>query len=240
MSKISPGETDVVILCGGRGERLKAVTGDSPKVLADINGKPFLDILIRYIACFGFKRFVLCLGYKAGLIEDYFSRQADNQPEIIFCREEAPLGTAGALKNAEPFIQGGSFVAMNGDSFIKIDFNRFLKNHSDKNASFSAALAKVGAKDDYGSVGLNSRGEIEGFSEKQDTGQGNFINAGIYIFNRDIFALIPKGVKTSLEYDVFPGMLGKGFYGYFVDQRFIDIGTPERYKKAKLLLRDIR
>ncbi len=237
---LEPGDIDVLILCGGLGKRLRRVLTGRPKPLALINGRPFLDILIGYVKDFGFRRFILCAGYKAGVIERYYDNFNDpSRSEVLVSREKKLLGTAGAIKNAEPFIRSSVFLAMNGDSLCKVDLKKFLAFHSRKKARISLALTRIKDTSDYGKVSLGDSGRITGFSEKsRSTGYG-LVSSGIYLFQKRALALIPAHRKVSLEKDFFPRLVSKGIYGYITDSVLIDIGTPERYKIAQKLIRRV-
>lgn len=223
---------DVLVLCGGEGKRLKSVIKDRPKPMADIDGKPFLDILIDYAAGYGFRRFILCAGYKGGFIKRYY-RKKRGSLEILISDEKTPLGTAGALKNAEAMTKSDLFMVMNGDSFCQLNLNEFIKFHNDKGADFSAVLTKTDSQDDYGVVALDESGRITGFNEKVKADKGGFLNAGTYLFNKEIFSFIEPEKKQSLEHDIFPRLIGAKFYGYVSNKGFTDIGTPDRYAKAR-------
>lgn len=226
---------DVVILCGGQGKRLGVITKDTPKPMVMIKDKPFLDILIEHISSFDFKRFVLCVGYKKEVIEDYFRTYKSNIT-IVFSEEHEGklLGTGGAIKNAERFIKSDTFLVINGDSFISMDFGRFLEFHDKKMAVVSIALTKAANRDDTGSVRVGRRDEIIAFSEKDAIGDGAYMNAGVYAFDSTVFRHIPPDTIFSIEHDLFPSMVGKSIYGYAVDNEVFDIGTPERLEKAKV------
>lgn len=233
---LSPKDIDVVILCGGAGERLKSVINAVPKSMADINGRPFLDILIEHIKGFGFKRFILCTGYKSEVIEDYY-RKKDFAVEIVFSREDMPLGTAGGLRNAKSYIKSSIFLVTNGDSLCKFDLDKFFKFYQKTGARYLIALIPSICSSDFGSVDIDEKGKITGFNEKARTKAGDFINAGIYLFDKSIFDIIEAGKKLSLEFDIFPLLTGKGLYGYKTDSDLLDIGTPERFFDAKKRLR---
>jgi NDP-sugar pyrophosphorylase family protein len=223
-----PENTDVLVLCGGLGKRLRDVVQDVPKPMADIRGRPFLDILLRYVSGFGFRRFILCTGYMGEKVKQHF-KEWENI-EIHFSEEKTPLGTGGAVKYAEPYIRSDTFLVMNGDSICKIDLKDFLDFHQKKQALVSMALVEPGAEADYGSVNIDGEQRVLGFVEKKK-GTGH-INAGVYVFDRGVMDLIPDGT-CSLEYDVFPKVLERNVYGYVTGCRLLDIGTPERYEKAR-------
>jgi NDP-sugar pyrophosphorylase family protein len=226
-------DIDVLILCGGQGTRLQKVVTDRPKSMAEINDRPFLDILISYVASFGFRRFVFCTGFKEDHIRKYFSSK-NRHIDFLFSREELPLGTGGAIKNAEALIQSDSFIVLNGDSFCQIDLNKFLGFHKTKKALLSIAIAEAENAKDFGSIVLDKSNKIIAFKEKT-TDSFALINAGIYLFDRKILSMIPPDIKYSLEYDLFPKLVSNKFFGFVTKEPLIDIGTPERYEFAKKL-----
>ncbi|MBU0605250.1 MAG: nucleotidyltransferase family protein [Candidatus Omnitrophica bacterium] len=227
-------KTDAVILCGGRGKRLGAVTKDMPKPMVMIGKKPFLEILIEYVSSFGFRRFVLCVGHKKEAVEDYFRNRKDGVT-IVYSEEldGKLLGTGGAIKNAEGLIESEAFLVMNGDSFAPIDLGKFFGLHEQRGKDVSMVLTKASGRNDAGSVRLNETDEVIGFSEKESVDRETYMNAGVYFFNKTVFRNIAPGVHSSLEYDLFPALVNSGIYGYVTDADVIDIGTPERLEKAK-------
>ncbi len=222
---------DVVILTGGQGSRLRSVVSDRPKTMASINGRPFLDLLLEHLQGAGFRRFILCAGYMADYIADYYGRSSDHTRELMISREPRPLGTAGAVKNAEPLIQGGTFLVVNGDSFCAVDLAAFREFHRKHAARASMVLSYVDEATSYGTVTRGQGDRIIRFEEKAASGPG-WINAGIYLFERDVLSLIPQAVAASLERDIFPPLAGNGLHGFSTTEPVIDIGTPERLLAA--------
>lgn len=235
MIRIEPKNIDVVILCGGLGKRLQSVVNDRPKPMADVGGRPFLDILIDYVASFGFRRFILCICYMGDFIRQHYQNRK-GPLEIIFSEEKTPLGTAGAIKKAGPLIGSSPLLATNGDSFCKADLRGFLEFHLITKALSSIVLTNMKDTDDYGNVTLGKSQRIIDFSEKTKSHKNSFVSTGIYLFQKEILSLIPANKNFSLEKDLFPSIVGKGFYGYVSTEEFTDIGTPERHKRAERLL----
>lgn len=221
---------DVVILCGGQGKRLRKVISDRPKAMVEINGRPFLNILIGYLAAYGAKRFILCTGYKSDYIESYYKNH--KSLEFIIAKEKKPLGTAGAIKNAQKLIKSNPFMAMNGDSFCPVDLDKFLSFHKNKKALVSMVVVKHNQNFAFGSLVLNNKHRVIEFREKDNVKNG-FVNAGIYLFDKKAFSGIPYDSKISLEYNLFPDLIDNGLYGFIADKKLIDIGTPKRYEYAK-------
>jgi len=232
IKSIKTDSIDVVVLCGGEGSRLKQVVSDRPKPMADINGVPFLDILFDYLKRFGFKRFVLCTGYMADFIESYYKEKKDTT-EILFSYESNPLGTAGAIKNAEKLLHSNTILVLNGDSFCTVDLLKYIEFHRQKKALLSIALLESNETSDFGQIVLDENEQVISFKEKSNSDEKTFINSGIYLFEKQILSMIPTGIKYSLEYDLFPKLVDKSLYGFRFHGKFIDIGTPESYLLAE-------
>ncbi|MBF0570942.1 MAG: nucleotidyltransferase family protein [Candidatus Omnitrophica bacterium] len=230
---------DAVILAGGLGKRLQSVTGGAQKVLAKIGDKPFLEILIDYIASQGGVRFVLCVGHGSEEVEEYFKDKYTDR-EIVFSREESPLGTGGAIKQGARHVTTDHFLAMNGDCFCVIDYNRLIAFHQKQKAQATLAVTLMPDARDYGTIEISERQTVEAFKEKLPTVKEAFINTGTYCFNREVFSLVDTPSKFSIEYDFFPQLVGQGFYAFKVENRFVDIGTPARYHWAQEHLKEIR
>ncbi len=230
-------QIDVVILCGGKGERLQSVVKDRPKSMADIAGRPFLDILIEHLKGCGFRRFILCAGYKGKIIKDYYAKKS-GPFEIITILEDNPLGTGGAIKNAESVVKSNPFLVANGDSFCAIDYRDLVGFHREKKALYTVAVVKIKGNQDVGLVSLDSQSRVSGFDEKTKSQGTGYVNAGIYLLDKMVFNVIKSGEKVSLEYDIFPTLPRERFYGYTVDRKLTDIGTPDRYARAQESLRN--
>lgn len=226
-------DIDCLILCGGKGNRLKKITGKLPKPMLTIGSRPFLDILIGYLRHLGFKRFILAIGYKADFIRKYYSEHELPGVEFVFSREKRPLGTGGAVKQAEKFIRSKELLVINGDSFSDFNPKRLLKFFKRRRARAVILLRRMKDNKDYGLVFTGVNNQIVSFNEKSQSKSAGFINSGIYLFNRKIFSMMPEKPVFSLEYDFFPGLVGKGLYGFPGKSFFIDIGTPQRYLIAK-------
>jgi NDP-sugar pyrophosphorylase family protein len=220
---------DVVVLCGGKGERLKAVSGDVPKILMPIAGRPFIDILIESLLPFGFRRFILCVGYLREKVRDHFAAM---DYDVVLSEETEPLGTGGAVKNARTHITTSPFLLLNGDSLCPVDLRSFYDFHLQKGGVLSIVLSQPLSESAYGVVEMDSEKRIVAFREKAEARRGSFINAGVYLAERRIFDLVPENTRFSLETELIPAILPQGCYGFVTDADLIDIGTPERYVQA--------
>jgi NDP-sugar pyrophosphorylase family protein len=224
-----------VLLVGGLGTRLRQVVGAVPKPLASVGDRPFLELLIRQLLHQGIRRLVLCTGYLADEIENELGDGGAWDIAIEYSREARPLGTAGAVKFAEPLLSDVSdFLVMNGDSFMEIDFRELAEFHRRCGGVASMAVLRMQNEKRYGTVKLTANGRVIGFTEKSDGESDGLVNAGIYVFNRKIFAHLPEG-PASLEKDIFPKLIGHGLYASEQHGVFIDIGTPDDYARAQAL-----
>ena len=227
---------DVAILCGGLGKRLRSVIGESPKVLAAVNEQPFLDIILNHLAVQGLKRVILLTGYMAQDVEKHYQNKRRDLA-IIFSREKEALDTGGAIKNAHKMIQSNPFFALNGDSFCPVDFKSFLDFHYSKKSLASIVVAKTKNENDYGAITLNTSCRVMNFREKAVQPGPRYVNAGVYCFASEVFSHMPEAAKFSLELDFFPKFVAQPFYGFVINEKFMDIGTPQRLNEAKRLLR---
>ena len=219
---------DVLFLCGGFGKRLKEIGLNCPKPMVEINGRPFLEILIEHISSFGFRRYVLCTGFKSDFIEQYFQKKNDDNTYIL-SKEDEQLGTGGGIKKAESYISSSTFLVLNGDSICRVNLNDFVKFHKSNNASVSMAITNIENVNEYGSITINDSLEVDRFKEKSVHFKGRgLVNAGIYLFKKEILNQIPSGQKISLEKEVLPSMIGQKFYGFRTTEKLYDIGTPQR------------
>lgn len=223
----------VVILAGGMGTRLRSVVSDRPKPMALINDKPFLEYLIRYLKNNGFKDIILSVGYKANMIQDYFQDGKWLGVNIKYSLEEEPLGTGGAIKLAQKMIHTDNFMVVNGDTFLKIPFNKFIKQHDNLSAIVSMALYYHNDTGRYGTVLMNEYNKIVSFVEKGDNTGPGLINGGVYLLNKDKISVYFNEDSFSLEKDIFPLLIEQAFVGMPFDSYFIDIGIPEDYERAK-------
>jgi D-glycero-alpha-D-manno-heptose 1-phosphate guanylyltransferase len=224
-----------VLLVGGLGTRLRSLLPSTPKPLASVGNKSFLELLIHQLRFQGLSRIIMCTGYLADQIEGEFGDGSDFGVAIEYSKEMQPQGTAGAVRLAEQHLKGCSeFLVMNGDSFLEIDLSRLVRFHRGHRGLVSMAAVQVENAGRYGTVRLDTEKRVSGFLEKTGSDARGLINAGVYVFNRAIFDWIPKG-PASLERDVFPSVLNLGVYAFPQDGIFIDIGTPDDYLRAQQL-----
>jgi NDP-sugar pyrophosphorylase family protein len=227
-----------LILAGGLGTRLRKDVPDRPKPMAPAAGRPFLEYLVELLRDQGFDDLVLCLGHQADHVRTHFGDGRRWGVQIDYAIEASPLGTAGALKNAGEHVAGTTLV-LNGDSYLEIDLRAMVAGHGARQAADGRALgtlAVVRVEDTAagGAMEMNGAGRIAGFWEKAEAGPG-WINGGIYVLEPEVWEAIPEGRPVSIERETFPHLLAQGchLYAYPVDGFFVDIGTPQGYRRFR-------
>lgn len=223
-----------VILVGGEATRLRPLTCNTPKIMIPVLNRPFFEHLVSYLKKHNIVDIILAVGKSPEQVQDYFGDGSKLGIRLTYSIENLPLGTAGAVKNAERLLDD-SFVVLNGDIFTDIDLSRMMRLHHKNKAIASLALTPVEDPTIYGVVETDSEGRVRRFIEKpsRDKVTTNMINAGIYILEPDILSYIAPSTFSMFERDVFPPLLEKGqiVYGYPFQDYWIDIGTPDKYLK---------
>lgn len=217
-----------VILVGGKGTRLGELTGDRPKPFLDIEGIPFIDVLIGHAKCQGIEEVILLAGHRADWIQQHYCSTV-SEMNIKVCVETAPMGTAGALLSAIDHLDD-CFLLLNGDSILSGNWSSLFPLLNDGSA---IALATRAVKDTsrYGKISVDG-GTVVRFAEKADTGPGE-INSGIYAVRREAVLPHVQG-PTSLEMDILPKLVGEGkVRAAMLGGYFIDIGLPETLNMAR-------
>jgi mannose-1-phosphate guanylyltransferase len=236
-----------VVLAGGLGTRLRLVVDDRPKPMALVGGRPFLEHLLLHLQRCGIADFVLCVGYRRETIEDYFGDGASRGMRIVYSVETEPLGTGGALKQAGALL-GETFLALNGDSYLAFALPPLLRSHRERAALATLVVTEITDRSAVGTVHFDAGYRIDHFAEKAgEPGEGRgpgesgrcWANAGIYVLEPAVLAVLPAGRPASLEHDLFPELArqGRPIFAYPTAGQFLDIGTPERYFRAQTQLR---
>ena len=216
---------DAVILAGGRGTRLRPLTYSIPKPLVPVGNIPMIMRLIEKLPE-DVSRVIITSSYMVDEMKTFFS-SAKSEREIIVIEETEPLGTGGAIKNVEEYLDV-SFFVLNADIFSDIDMKKFHDFFISRKGIGAISLYEVEDISHYGVVEMDNKKKILKFMEKVDNSatSSRLINAGTYIFSKSILEAIPPGKNVSLEREVFPKL--DSLYGFKFDGKWIDAGTSER------------
>lgn len=224
-----------VILVGGEGTRLRPLTLAVPKPVVPVVDRPFLRHQLDLLSRAGVTEVVFSVAYRPEKIEACFGDGSALGKRIRYAVEETPLGTGGAVKNAEALLDDTTIV-FNGDVLSDVDLPAVVERHRQSRASATIVLTPVANPSAYGLVETTPEGRVVRFVEKPEPSQitTDTINAGIYVLATSALGLMPRGVKYSIERAFFPALLARGdTVSAFVHRGYwIDIGTPEKYRQV--------
>lgn len=224
-----------IVLVGGEGTRLRPLTFGTPKPMVPIMNVPFLARTIERLYDAGIRDVILPAGYMPQAITEYFGDGSAFGMKITYVIEDEPLGTAGAIKNVEQYINGPFFV-LNGDVLTSLDLEAMIAYHREKGGLGALHLIKAEDPSAFGCVVHDASGRVSQFVEKPPKGTEptNEVNAGTYLLEKAVLDLIPPGRNVSIERETFPKILAEGhaLYAYTTSDYWIDLGRPEHYLSA--------
>ncbi len=228
-----------VILAGGRGTRIEAVThGRVPKPMAEVLGRPVLEHIVRHLARCGFTEQCCALGHMPDAIRRWFGDGSRFGVRMEYRQEQTPLGTAGAVKNCMDFVGREPFLVISGDAACDLDLRLLWRTHRQERPTVTMALYPHPAPLPYGLAVTDSRGFVRRFIEKPAWGQvvTDLVNTGIYVMGPDAMAFVPEGAAYDFAKDLFPRLLkaGRAIRGVTLDGYWRDIGDPGSYYRANL------
>ncbi len=227
-------KTQAVILVGGKGTRLRPLTLSAPKPMLPVAGLPFLTHLLSRIRAAGITDVVLSTSFKASVFSEYYGDGSKLDLRMRYVTEDEPLGTGGGIRNVLDLLTAEDVVVFNGDVLSGTDIGQVVATHQRSDADVTLHLVRVGDPRAYGSVPTDDDGRVTAFLEKTQDPPTDQINAGTYVFRREIIEQIPAGREVSVEREVFPSLLadGKHVQGYVDHTYWRDMGTPEDFVRG--------
>jgi mannose-1-phosphate guanylyltransferase len=224
-----------VVLVGGQGSRLRPITYDVPKAMVPLRNQPFMGYMMDFLRAAGLEGAVLSLGYLPDPIQEYFDQKDLDGFSIDYAVEDTALGTAGGIKNAEGYLDGGPFIVVNGDVLSGMDLRVAIEKHKETDALATIVLTSVEDPTAYGLVEVDHEMLVHRFLEKPaaDEVTTNLVNAGIYVLEPEVLAMIPAGREVSVEREIFPYLQAeRRLRAYVSSSYWRDIGTPRSYLAA--------
>src|SRR3954471_9406283 len=219
-----------LILAGGEGTRLRPLTTTVPKPVVPLVDRPFIRFMIDWLNRHGVDDVVMSCGHLASGVRNVLGDGSALGIKLRYVEEPRPMGTGGALKDAEPLL-GERFLMLNGDVLTDLDLTAQLEQHERTGARATLALTPVDDPSAYGLVRTKPDGAVTEFVEKPSVDQIDTrnISAGAYVLERSVLDVLAEDRPASIERDVFPQLVGRGLYGCVSDGYWLDIGTPARY-----------
>ena len=221
-------DVEAVVLVGGKGTRLRPLTLSAPKPMLPTAGVPFLAHLLSRIRAAGARRVVLGTSYLAQTFEEHFGDGKALGLELTYVVETAPLGTGGGIANVAEHLTSEDVLVFNGDVLCGTDLGAVYNTHRRTAADVTLHLVRVQDPRAYGCVPTDPDGRVLAFLEKTEDPPTDQINAGCYVFRREVIESIPEGRPVSVERETFPGLLASGarVSGHVDVAYWRDMGTP--------------
>jgi dTDP-glucose pyrophosphorylase len=221
---------DAVLMAGGKGERLKPLTDNTPKPMLRIGDRPIIIRNLERLASYGIRNFYVSVRHMAEQIEEGIGK-TDLAGNVKFIREEQPLGTIGALRLI-PSFGNDNVLLMNSDLLTNIDFHDFYKRFTESGADMQVATVPYHIDVPYAVMNINDNDEVISFHEKPR--YTYYSNAGIYLFRKELSDLIPAG-KPFDATDFMEAVIGSGrkLVSYPILGYWLDIGRAEDFYKAQ-------
>jgi len=216
-------------LAGGLGTRLLPYTFFVPKPMLPLGDKPILEHIIEWLKKFGIKDFILSVQYLSRVIEDYFGDGSNFNVNIVYVKSSRPMGTAGQLKVAEPFLKD-TFICVYGDSIFDFDVKKVIKFHKELKGIATMVLFNYSFKLKYGFIKIKDNRVV---SWKEKPKVKGLINSGFYVFEPSFLQYIPKDKVYGMD-SAFKEAIKRGekISAYIAEGEFIDIGDKKAYSTA--------
>lgn len=225
-----------IIMAGGMGTRLKPVSGDTPKPMVSLCGRPVMEYVLLHLKKHGITEVCATLKYRPEDISGYFGDGSDLGIKLEYRVETEALGTAGSVKSCEDFYGNEDFLVVSGDAVFDFDLTAFIREHKKRSPSVSIALSSDSAPLRYGLALCGDDGCVHSFIEKPDWPHvvTDLINTGIYIVSPSAMEKVPKGRQFDFAADLFPLLLksDKKILGVPLEGYWCDIGTPKSYYRC--------
>lgn len=221
----------VVIMAGGTGTRLLPLTRDIPKPMLKVGRKPILETIIEQVKSYGFSNIILCVNYKADIIERYFQDGSNFGVNIVYVRENRKLGTAGAIKLVERYLAKPFFV-INGDVLTKLNFEQFLSHHINRENKITVAVREYGHQIPYGILEIQDE-RLTDIKEKPSFRY--FVNGGVYCLQPEVVKYIPENEYFDITQLIDIYLRADDKVGSFlITEYWMDIGQLENYNQANI------
>ena len=232
-----------IILAAGKSTRLKEIAGDLPKPMVKFLGKPLIQYNIELIKSYNINEVIINLHYNPNAIVEFFESHNNFDIDVSFSYEEEILGTAGGIKKLEDRLKE-RFIVIYGDNLINLNIDSLIRSHESSGCIATIALFDKDVVPNTcivgGKVLIDESGIIKGFKEgcAVFSKDGNYINSGVYVFEKEVLDYIPKALVSDFGHDIFPKMLANGIKinSYFIDGFCIGVDSPEIFRKAEVIL----
>ena len=223
-----------IILAGGKGERLRPLTAETPKPMVSVFDKPLMEYLIELLKKHGIVDIGITLKFLPEQIRAYFGDGAKLGVNIKYFEEKDALGTAGGVKAAQEFLSD-TFIVLSGDALTNIDIDKILKYHNSNSCDVTIVSTRVDDPTSYGGITADTSCRVISFNEKPEWENviTDIANTGIYIIEPKVLNEIPQNCFYDFAKDLFPKILDKySVFTYITEDYWCDLGTHKSFIKA--------
>lgn len=224
-----------MIMAAGVGSRLMPMTSDIPKPMIPVANRPLMENTVQLLSQYGIKEVIANLYYHGDIIRDYFNDGRSWGVNLLYSPEKELLGTAGGVRKCDWFLDE-TFLVISGDALTDIDLGRLLAEHRRCGALATIALKPVDEVEQFGVVITDQADRIVQFQEKPrpEEALSRTANTGIYIFEPEIFKMIPQGEFYDFGKQLFPHLVKTAapFYGISIGEYWCDVGNIKTYRLA--------
>jgi NDP-sugar pyrophosphorylase family protein len=224
-----------ILLVGGLGTRLRPLTYSVAKPMVPLVNRPFIEYTVELLRQHGLREIIFSSFYLPEEMQAYFGDGSKFGVSIDYCLEDTPLGTAGAIKNCERFLDGQTFLIFNGDVLTDLDLTELINLHRRQGAMATIALGKVIDPTAFGMIDLKPGGAVERWYEKPvwEDVTSRWVNLGASVFEPEMLSYIPPNQPVSIERETYPMLIEKTpVFGYQAPAYWLDIGTPSKYLRG--------
>ncbi len=224
-----------MVLAAGLGTRLRPFTDTTPKPLLPVANRPIIEYTFALLAGSGISEVIVNTHHLADRMEENLGRIDSAGLKVGTSRERKILGTAGGPKRAAPFLEGGTFLLLNGDFLIDIDLREVAAFHRECGATATMVLRE----DPAGGIWLDGEGRIRQFLDpgaSPDPGWTRCGFTGIHVLEPQVLKLIPRNTPYEINKEVYPAMFGKGWpvCGFLHSGYWREAGDPAGFLAANL------
>lgn len=226
--------TQAVILAGGDGRRMRPITSLTPKPVVPLVERPFVTYILDHLVRHGVKHAIVCGAHPADAAESAIDGWPARGLRVTHVREVEPLGTAGAMAACARVLDDGPFFVLNGDVLSDVDLAAMAAAHVTRGRMATMCLTRVDDPRRYGVALLGDDDSVAEYLEKPSTRLGPaLVNAGVYVLEREVLGLLPRGLESSMELGILPRLAAVGrLYGHIHTGYWRDVGSPESYLQA--------
>lgn len=230
-------------MAGGEGTRLRPITCDVPKPMAQVVGKPVMQYAVEHLKSHGITEIASTLHFLPDAIRNWFGDGSRWGVSMRYAVEEAPLGTAGSVRALRSFLNE-TFIVISGDALTDIDLTGAAAFHMENQSDVTLVLKAVESPVEFGVVIAGGDGRVERFLEKPAWPDvfSDTVNTGIYIIEPHVMDMIAEGAKADFARDLFPELMKHGarLFGWPAEGYWCDIGNPQQYASAQFDILDKR